>query len=768
MKAFDSIKMGHRCKEWSLAQSEEQQLPNRVLLRGTSVDGQQWIVNASGARVEVLEQSKVVLDGGPRWVLSTSLGFVTGGVWWTCFYAALFALANYAMYTISADAPEEPDDALEGFDAEVAGIVAYTILAAAISLASVPGPWRRSDLTGLASGLVVEVFLCWCVIVSAGIIHRFFGPSLAEHPGLSPWADAGRWSIPALVWTAAAEYREMATQAVKMTLSGLWCSHPMGDSAERLNQVIIDSHWNEWASAVQTCAVRVGGYGMLGFSASELKHLSRSSPTTSAVAQIELLLSSLSDDGSTAEPWVKQSLAFLAGYDSRLRIGEPKNIGVAVPLYDIKMVINSLSDNIIPSEVQEYRRLIDRSCHREKYAARTDGGDDHWFFAGAFMADSDSKSRSDPGAASELVHGSYGCRFAVSVSLLVKGTDPVARLACYTGRKMPNSSPRVLSKALRQSARALVSDLAFKARVNVDWEVLGTRGLAFVDCTDGVKSLSYSPDELAAASHLHEVITISDETFAPSLGAADRFENLWGGSGGVEKKVDISDMVPKTAGAGGSAFLGWICHLGFTLAMLTIYMTDNCSEAVMILCLVAIPARNDIVSAHLERHFFMIYIRYILNYARFVSRWASLAQRGQATLDKAKKCLGVVFFFVNILPVAACYVFTGWKWWVAFLPCLLANLPGLFNSLRFDLWRSAFQYEWWSWHVPNRWFLGRGYLEVAGLRNRVGRNVLVVNAESRAMRVEFVKPVRGLVRSGGRFVVVGGGSWRTGECDPSV
>ncbi|CAM9650099.1 unnamed protein product, partial [Scytosiphon promiscuus] len=102
MKAFDSIKMGHRSKDWSL-QSDDNVLPSRVIWRGTSVEGQQWIVNACSNSTDVLNGSEVVLDGGPRWVLSTALGFVTGGAWWTLAYAALFALANYAMYCVQAD-----------------------------------------------------------------------------------------------------------------------------------------------------------------------------------------------------------------------------------------------------------------------------------------------------------------------------------------------------------------------------------------------------------------------------------------------------------------------------------------------------------------------------------------------------------------------------------------------------------------------------------------------------------------------------------------
>ncbi|CAN0064002.1 unnamed protein product [Sphacelaria rigidula] len=154
----------------------------------------------------------------------------------------------------------------------------------------------------------------------------------------------------------------------------------------------------------------------------------------------------------------------------------------------------------------------------------------------------------------------------------------------------------------------------------------------------------------------------------------------------------------------------------------------------------------------------MIYIRFVLNYARFISRWASLSQRGRATVKKAQNSREIAFLFVNVLPVFACYVFDGPKWWVAYIPCILANIPGLLNTVLCG-WESAFKYEWWSWHVPNRWFSGRGYLEVVALRNRLGRNVLLVNDNSFAMQVEKVEPSRGLVPKNVRFAVVGGGRW---------
>lgn len=765
MKAFDSIKMGHRCRGW-LVHSDDNVLPERVLSRGVSVGGRQWIVNASGARLpEVLELSKVVLDGGPRWVMSTAFGFVTGGVLWTVVYAALFALSNYFMYCALADAPggsdtESADDS-GGIVAEFSGVVAYMILAAAISLASVPGPWLLSDWTGLVSGLLVEAFLCGCVIVSAGIVYRFLGLYLEETSGLVQWADVVRWSIPALVWRAAAEHRETATQAVKVKLSCLWCVHPMGNNAGEFKDVEVYRLWNQWAEAVQACAMRVGGYGMLGFSASDLKLLSGESPTSDAAREIRQLSLGLSDDCSIVEPWVNPSVAFLEGYDWRLRVTEPENVGVTIQMYEIQSLISSLINGVVPSKVLQYRQKIERHFVEEfRVKFQPNNADKNWFFAGALMADSDSQLRTGSNTASVLAHGSYGCRFAVSISLLARGTDPVARLACHADMKLPTSGVRRLLQAIVDSTEALVSDLAFAAGVHVDQVVFGKRGLAFVDCEENgtKKSMSYSPDELAAASHLEETIMIHSNTFSPG---SDMFENVWQGSEGVEIKVDVSDMVrlAPSAEAGRSACLGWMCHLGFTLAMLAIFMIDA-SKAVLILVHVAIPAKDLRVSDHMDNHFYMIYLSYILNYARFVSRWTSLAIRGRASKAKATTLRDIVFLFVNVVPVAACYVFKGWNWWVAFLPCILANIPGLLNTFWYG-WVSAFDLEWWPWHVPNRWFKGRGYLEVASLRNRIGRNVLVFQASESVRRFEHVKPVDGMIDSPVRFVVVGGGTWRT-------
>ena len=78
-----------------------------VISSDPGAQGKQWNVNATtGGRLkEVMDGSAVVLDGGPRWVLSTALGFVTGGLWWTGIYTFLFALGNYAIYVTTVSAP---------------------------------------------------------------------------------------------------------------------------------------------------------------------------------------------------------------------------------------------------------------------------------------------------------------------------------------------------------------------------------------------------------------------------------------------------------------------------------------------------------------------------------------------------------------------------------------------------------------------------------------------------------------------------------------
>lgn len=200
-------------------------------------------VNATenGRIADVTELSKSVLDGGPRWVLSTALGFLTGGLWWTVVvYAIVFAVANYTMYVNTSEASWTSG-------AELIGLVAYTMLAVAISVASVPGEWCVSEWKSLASGLLVEVFLCVCVVVSVAIIHNIFSAALGDSASLSLWADAGRWSAPALVWVAASHRREKAVRAIETRLSSIWCSHPMGESWEELDEDVMDAHWNEWA-----------------------------------------------------------------------------------------------------------------------------------------------------------------------------------------------------------------------------------------------------------------------------------------------------------------------------------------------------------------------------------------------------------------------------------------------------------------------------------------------------------------------------------------
>ena len=153
----------------------------------------------------------------------------------------------------------------------------------------------------------------------------------------------------------------------------------------------------------------------------------------------------------------------------------------------------------------------------------------------------------------------------------------------------------------------------------------------------------------------------------------------------------------------------------------------------------------------------MIYVSCALNYARCVHWWVSLSPRGQATLDKVNNSRVVVFLFVNILLVVACTVLNGLKWWVTFSPCILANLPGLLNTIWYG-WESAFKYEWWSWHVLNRWYSGLRYLESVDLRKRVGRNVLLVNDYSNTMEVQKGLSFRGSPSdhmAGVRFMVIG-------------
>lgn len=743
MEAFDSIKMGHRCKSWS-SQPDVPSAPINVISRGTSVQGRQWILNAATGerRKEVKKGSAVVLDGGPRWVFSTALGFLSGGQWLTTVYTALFVLVNYALYASTVGARWR-------FGDEASGILAYTILAAALSVASVPcvsfDGVGVSGWGGFASGLVVEVFLCICVIVSAAILHSFFGPSVAQLPGLPPYAVACRWSAPALVWMAASRLRDEAIQEAKKRLASWWCSHPMGMCS---TSVPINILWDDWAVDVEECARRVGSYSMLGFSASDLDILYASTPSLRAMEVIKKLDSSSRDGGRVTEPWVTQSLVFTAGYDSRLRNLGPVSNGAVIPLGEIQRVIRSLKRRAPHGpEIGLYRKKIEGHHLQWSHAGSTEENEDWWFYAGAFMADSDQR------AGSVAALGQYGSRLAVSLALLVEGTDPLARLTCYTD--MLGSSVSSLSSALSLSTEALVSELARSAGVTGSSQGLGDglRGLAYA--TGNPKSLAYAPDEIVAASHLQETIVISDDTFSAG---SDTFETLWRGSETLEKRVEVSDMVPLAASAseaGTSAFLGWVCHMGFTLAVLTVYLSDSSYTAFIVLLLVVIPAKDKKVSAHMNDHYYMIYVSFVLNYVRPISRWASLSPRGKAAIDKAQSMAKIVFLFVNILPVLACYVFSGRYWWFTFIPCILANSPGLLNTIVYG-WASAFKYEWWSWHIPNRWFSGRSYLGVVALRKRVGRNVLSVNPHSRMLVVAHVQPSGGalsLIQE--RFMVVG-------------
>ena len=717
-----------------------------VISSDPGAQGKQWIVNATtGGRLkEVMDGSAVVLDGGPRWVLSTALGFVTGGLWWTGIYTFLFALGNYAIYVTTVSAPWRSRS-------DLAGLVAYMILAAALSMASVPGVSLvalASDSKGLLGGLLVELSLVLSLVVSVGILHGFFGPFIADKPGFSAYADSGRWILPALVWIAASKLREEATKAVETKLAGLWCCHPIAVHSTSLST---DSLWDDWSVQVGECARRVGGYNMLGFSALDLDALTASSPSTKALKEIRKLRNSLRKNGSTTEPWIRQSLAFMAGYDCRRRIGKPESDCAIFPLEDIRKVIEGVISGH-HDEVDAYQTKIENSLEAAKYLVSTEGDDHRWFYTGALVADSDHR------AGSGQTPGNYGSRVSVSLAFLAKGTDPLARLACYAEYEIAGSSVKSLCSAISFSTEALVSELANSAGVTIPKNVLGVRGLAYA--TGSAELLTYSPNEMVAASHLEEAIVISNDTF--STGQAEvTFNRLWGASANVEKRVDLNDMVPLAASApeqaGASACLGWMCHVGFTLAVLTTYVIGSTSTGFVVLFLVSIPGRDEKVSGHMDDHFNMIYVSCALNYARCVHWWVSLSPRGQATLDKVNNSRVVVFLFVNILPVVACTVLNGLKWWVTFSPCILANLPGLLNTIWYG-WESAFKYEWWSWHVLNRRYSGLRYLESVDLRKRVGRNVLLVNDYSNTMEVQKGLSFRGSPSdhmAGVRFMVIG-------------
>lgn len=250
----------------------------------SSIRRQQWIVSAAGGgRIdEVKHSSRVVLDGGPRWVLSTAFGFITGGLWWTVVYAAVFALANYTMYVNAKDASWTSG-------AELTGVVVCAMLIAAFSVTSIPGAWSVSDWKDLIPGLLVEVVLCVCVSVFVAITFNIFSPIVQDIPRWWMHAHTGRWFAPVLLWMAASKIREEAARAVEMKLASFWCWHPIGQEDITFSQVAIHGLWNEWSDAVQECARRVGGYSMLGFSAGDLRVLAAASPTPNAVETIQHL-----------------------------------------------------------------------------------------------------------------------------------------------------------------------------------------------------------------------------------------------------------------------------------------------------------------------------------------------------------------------------------------------------------------------------------------------------------------------------------------------
>lgn len=751
MRAFDSIKMGQKCKTWS-SQSEESSNRCRLLTRGTSIGGEQWIVNATtdDRMSEVVEKSGAVLDGGPRWVVSTALGFLTGGSFSTAVYVVLFALGNYTIYvkTRSTGSSLRIDDV--AFE-----ILVYMILAVGVAVASAPGVSLITGVSGwvgFASGLVVELLLTLCVLLSVVNVYNFIGPSLELYPTLLLCADPSVWAAPAFVWVSAYSLRNTAFQAAKNTLANLWRFHPRGPNADVMSQTFLDRLWNSWAYNVQKCAERVGSYSMLGFSKSDLAILTESGPTQNALEVIKKLGSSLGKEGSESETWVQQSLTFMNGYDSRVRDATPYNDKPPIALGEIAKVVRTLiQDDGHEDVVANMTKPDTRDPQSLKYL-EDNQKKNRWYYAGRLMADSDIRGK---GPKSEAV-GRYGPRFAVSLGLLVEGTDPLARLSCFADSKVRGSNRMLLSQALSLSAKALVSELASSAGVEGASDALGDgpRGLAYA--AGDVPSLAYAPDEMIAASHLHETIVISDDTFCGDDGSI--FEELWGGSERVEKRVDVSDLVPLAASlseAGYSARKGWICLLAYTLTILVAHLSGQSKLASGVLALHYVPYKNKMLLGHMNSHFYMIYVSYVLNYFRFFSRWLLLAPRGQAAEAKAQKIGYVVFVFVNVLPVLACNIFSGRDWWFACIPCFLANLPGLLNTIVHG-WASAFKYEWWSWHVPLKWFSGWRYLEVVGLRKRIGRNILYVNKNGQQKVVKNVRPERGsLSPSPKRFLVVG-------------
>lgn len=65
-------------------------------------------------------------------------------------------------------------------------------------------------------------------------------------------------------------------------------------------------------------------------------------------------------------------------------------------------------------------------------------------------------------------------------------------------------------------------------------------------------------------------------------------------------------MVPLTASvlwAGDSACRGWMCQVGFMLAILVAHATDNAPSGLVTIFLVAIAAGKPKVRAHMQNHF---------------------------------------------------------------------------------------------------------------------------------------------------------------------
>ena len=546
------------------------------------------------------------------------------------------------------------------------------------------------------------------------------------------------------MWVAASNIRDKAKKEVQTKLAGFWCRHPRTDSTS----VSIKNLWDDWSVHVTECASRVGGYTMLGFKPADLAILEKYSKGEGAKTVIRKLGGSAFIDRGPTETWIVQSLTFLAGYDYRLRNMGPESARPTISLPTLQRVIRGLLAKNHP-EVDAYQTTIENDPMQEKnYRDYVDDENRRFYFAGALIADSDQREE-------RVQLGQYGSRLAVSIALLVEGTDPLARLATYSNSNRDVSRFKLLSSAISSSTKALVSKLADSAGVHVNGDPLGTRGVAYATRQPAPGRLSYSPDEMVAASHLDEAIVISGATFAGTT-PIEVFEKMWRGSERVEKTIDVRDMVPlaHVASEGGaSACRGFVCHVGFTLAILTAYRFGGAYTGLVVLGLVAVPANDESLKVHTKNHFYMIYISYILNYIRFVSRKVSLEPRGRASVDKADKVSVVVFLFVNFLPTVSCILFTGWKWWVAFIPCMVANLSGLFNIVRYG-WESAFEYEWWSWHVILRWYSGRRYLQIKDLRKRVGKNVLSVNDSDKSVP-PVVRKVGPSCDPGVRFMVIG-------------